>query len=93
MARACVILAAGQGTRMKSATPKVMHAVAGLPILGHVIAAARGAGAERIVVVVAPGAEEVKAFAAKHGVQTAVQNVEEQIGPALRGRSAGIDRI
>jgi len=84
MARACVILAAGQGTRMKSATPKVMHAVAGLPILGHVIAAARGAGAERIVVVVAPGAEEVKAFAAKHGVQTAVQDQQLGTGHAAR---------
>ena len=61
MARAAVILAAGLGTRMKSAKPKVMHPIAGLPILGHVIAAARGAGAERIVVVIAPGAVDVKA--------------------------------
>ena len=44
---AVIVLAAGQGTRMKSAKAKVMHAVAGLPILGHVMAAARGAGAER----------------------------------------------
>ena len=41
---------------MKSAKPKVMHAVAGLPILGHVIAAMRGAGVARIVVVTAPDA-------------------------------------
>ncbi|MEI9995225.1 MAG: bifunctional UDP-N-acetylglucosamine diphosphorylase/glucosamine-1-phosphate N-acetyltransferase GlmU [Rhizomicrobium sp.] len=84
MARACIILAAGQGTRMKSATPKVMHAVAGLPILGHVIAAARGAGAERIVVVIAPGAAEVKAFAEKLGAETAVQDKQLGTGHAAR---------
>ena len=44
-----IILAAGQGTRMKSAKPKVMHAVAGRPILGHVLAAMRAAGIERLV--------------------------------------------
>src|SRR4029079_3757421 len=78
MTRAAVILAAGQGTRMKSAKPKVMHAIAGLPILGHVIAAARGAGAERIVVVMAPGAKAVKDFAAAVGVETVVQ--DRQLG-------------
>ena len=50
MNKAAVILAAGQGTRMKSATPKVLHKVAGLPMLGHVITAVRGAGVDRIVV-------------------------------------------
>ncbi len=84
MARASVILAAGQGTRMKSAKPKVMHAIAGLPILGHVIAAARGAGAERIVVVAAPGADEVKAFAAQHGAETVEQDRQLGTGHAAR---------
>ena len=78
MARAAIILAAGQGTRMKSAKAKVMHAIAGLPILGHVIAAARGAGAERIVVVLAPGAVDVEAFALRHGAETVVQ--DKQLG-------------
>jgi bifunctional UDP-N-acetylglucosamine pyrophosphorylase/glucosamine-1-phosphate N-acetyltransferase len=77
-ARAGIILAAGQGTRMKSAKPKVMHEVAGLPILGHVIAAVRGADVERIVVVIAPGAEEVRAFAAGQGAQSVVQ--DKQLG-------------
>ena len=45
MTKAAVILAAGTGTRMKSALPKVLHKVAGLPLLGHVIGgAARAAG-------------------------------------------------
>ena len=39
MSKAAIILAAGQGTRMKSALPKVLHKVAGLPLLGHVVAA------------------------------------------------------
>ena len=78
MARAAVILAAGMGTRMKSAMPKVMHAVAGRPILGHVIAAMRGAGIERIVVVRAPGMDEVSAYAQSLGAETVVQ--DKQLG-------------
>ena len=50
MSKAAIILAAGQGTRMKSALPKVLHKVAGLPLLGHVIAALKGAGVDKIVV-------------------------------------------
>jgi len=53
MATAAIILAAGQGTRMKSSLPKVLHKVAGLPMLGHVVKALRGAGVDRIVVVTA----------------------------------------
>ena len=77
-ARAGIILAAGQGTRMKSARPKVLHEVAGLPLLGHVIAAMKGAGISRIVVVTAPGADEVRAFAAAQGAQCVVQ--DKQLG-------------
>ncbi|HEY4943188.1 MAG TPA: bifunctional UDP-N-acetylglucosamine diphosphorylase/glucosamine-1-phosphate N-acetyltransferase GlmU [Rhizomicrobium sp.] len=78
MARASVILAAGQGTRMKSATPKVLHKVAGLPILGHVIAAMKGAGISRIVVVSAPGMEDVRAYASAQGALNAIQ--DQQLG-------------
>ena len=51
-ARAAIILAAGQGTRMKSPLPKVMHAVGGRPMMDWSIALAREVGAERIVAVV-----------------------------------------
>ncbi|GAB4354697.1 MAG: bifunctional UDP-N-acetylglucosamine diphosphorylase/glucosamine-1-phosphate N-acetyltransferase GlmU [Oricola sp.] len=63
MARSCltIILAAGQGTRMKSALPKVLHRVAGLPMAAHVAATARAAGSEDIAVVVGHGATDVRA--------------------------------
>ncbi|MDE2181478.1 MAG: bifunctional UDP-N-acetylglucosamine diphosphorylase/glucosamine-1-phosphate N-acetyltransferase GlmU [Alphaproteobacteria bacterium] len=97
MARAGIILAAGQGTRMKSATPKVMHLVAGLPILGHVIAAMRAAGVERIVVVTHREGDAVRAYAAKQGAESAIQ--EPQLGtghaaacaaPSLAGFSGAV---
>jgi bifunctional UDP-N-acetylglucosamine pyrophosphorylase / glucosamine-1-phosphate N-acetyltransferase len=78
MAKAGIILAAGEGKRMKSAKPKVMHAVAGLPLVGHVIAAMRAAGIEKIVVVTAPAHDEVRAFAEKLGAEAAVQ--DKQLG-------------
>ena len=56
-----VILAAGKGTRMRSSLPKVMHAIAGTPMLGHVISAARRIAADTIHVVVGHGADHVKA--------------------------------
>ncbi len=49
---AVVVLAAGGGTRMRSSTPKVLHQLAGRTLLGHVLAAARGAGPDHLVVVV-----------------------------------------
>jgi bifunctional UDP-N-acetylglucosamine pyrophosphorylase/glucosamine-1-phosphate N-acetyltransferase len=54
-----VILAAGEGTRMKSATPKVLHAVAGRSLLGHVIEAAATLEPHHLVVVVGHGRDEV----------------------------------
>jgi bifunctional UDP-N-acetylglucosamine pyrophosphorylase/glucosamine-1-phosphate N-acetyltransferase len=60
-----VILAAGEGTRMKSATPKVLHAVAGRSMLGHVLASVASAGIDEAAVVVGPGREDVAAAARK----------------------------
>ncbi len=60
-----LILAAGQGTRMHSDLPKVLHPVAGRPMLDWVIDAALGAGAERAVVVVGEQAERVREAAAR----------------------------
>ncbi|MGC9359984.1 MAG: bifunctional UDP-N-acetylglucosamine diphosphorylase/glucosamine-1-phosphate N-acetyltransferase GlmU [Anaerolineae bacterium] len=57
---AAVILAAGQGTRMRSDHPKVLHEVLGRPMVLWSLDAARGAGAERIVLVIGVGADQVR---------------------------------
>src|SRR5690242_164256 len=49
---AVIVLAAGEGTRMKSSTPKVLHRIGGRTLVGHAIAAARAAGPEHLAVVV-----------------------------------------
>ena len=60
-APAAIVLAAGQGTRMRSRIPKVLHPLAGRPMLAHVLDALRSAGIERTVVVTGHGADAVEA--------------------------------
>jgi bifunctional UDP-N-acetylglucosamine pyrophosphorylase/glucosamine-1-phosphate N-acetyltransferase len=71
---------------MKSAKPKVMHAVAGRPILGHVMAAMRAAGIERLVVVTAADAEETRAYAKAEGAECIIQ--EPQLGTGHAANAA-----
>jgi len=73
-----VILAAGQGSRMKSSLPKVLHKVAGRSMLHHVIATAQTLGAAGIHGVIGHGAEQVKAACADHNVSWVMQ--EQQLG-------------
>ncbi|HEV7819639.1 MAG TPA: NTP transferase domain-containing protein, partial [Burkholderiales bacterium] len=73
-----VILAAGMGKRMNSARPKVLHPVAGRPLLAHVIDTARQLRPRRLVVVVGHGAEAVRAAVAAPDVEFVVQ--ERQLG-------------
>jgi bifunctional UDP-N-acetylglucosamine pyrophosphorylase/glucosamine-1-phosphate N-acetyltransferase len=61
MALDIVIMAAGKGTRMKSKRPKVLHPLAGRPLLQHVLDTAAGLGADGIVVITGHGADEVEA--------------------------------
>ncbi len=75
---AVIILAAGQGTRMKSALHKVLHPIAGRPMLLHLLATVETLGVERKVVVVGAGREQVEAAVAGHGVDIVVQ--AEQLG-------------
>ncbi|MDH3870082.1 MAG: NTP transferase domain-containing protein, partial [Desulfuromonadales bacterium] len=75
---AAVILAAGQGTRMKSQLPKVLHPVAGRPMLSHVVKTARSLGATPIVPVIGHGAEQVRQVLAEELLTFALQ--EEQLG-------------
>lgn len=85
----CVIMAAGKGTRMKSALPKVLHAVAGLPLINHVIRAAETLHPDQIVVVVGPGQEAVAAAAAPH--VTALQANQAGTGDAVKSGLASVD--
>ena len=57
--RTVVVLAAGEGKRMRSALPKVLHPLLGRTLLGHVLAAAAGLAADRVIVVVGAGADQV----------------------------------
>jgi bifunctional UDP-N-acetylglucosamine pyrophosphorylase/glucosamine-1-phosphate N-acetyltransferase len=77
-----VVLAAGEGTRMKSALPKVLHPVAGLPMVAHVARAAVAAGASDVALVVGNGAEAVGAAAEAHapGARSFVQT--QRLGTA-----------
>jgi bifunctional UDP-N-acetylglucosamine pyrophosphorylase/glucosamine-1-phosphate N-acetyltransferase len=90
MSIAAIILAAGQGTRMKSARPKVLHAIAGLPMLGHVVAALKSAGVARLVVVTAPAAEAVRAYAASLGCESVIQDKQLGSGHAARAAHAAL---
>ena len=65
---AAVLLAAGQGTRMKSNLPKVLHPLAGKPMLWHTLQAINQASTEKPVVVVGHGAEQVKGFVGESAV-------------------------
>ncbi len=64
-ARTClaIVLAAGEGTRMRSAVPKVLHAIAGRSLIAHVLAAIAEAGIADTAVVIGPGQEAVAAEA------------------------------
>ncbi|HLV76438.1 MAG TPA: bifunctional UDP-N-acetylglucosamine diphosphorylase/glucosamine-1-phosphate N-acetyltransferase GlmU [Marinobacter sp.] len=73
-----VILAAGQGSRMKSALPKVLHPVAGKPMLHHVIETAKQLGAEKIHTVIGHGADQVRASLQDDSVHWVLQT--EQLG-------------
>jgi bifunctional UDP-N-acetylglucosamine pyrophosphorylase/glucosamine-1-phosphate N-acetyltransferase len=84
-----VILAAGQGTRMKSAVPKVLHDVCGWPLVDWVIHAARGARAERIVVVGGPDRALEGRLPAD--VELAVQAEQRGTGDAVRAAASHID--
>ena len=73
-----VILAAGQGKRMRSELPKVAHPLAGRPLLQHVVDSARELGPRRLCVVVGHGADAVKSRIDAPGIVWAVQ--ERQLG-------------
>ncbi|MGA9874219.1 MAG: bifunctional UDP-N-acetylglucosamine diphosphorylase/glucosamine-1-phosphate N-acetyltransferase GlmU [Solirubrobacteraceae bacterium] len=84
-----VILAAGQGTRMRSATPKVLHELCGIPMVLWPVRAALAAGAARVVVVDSP-ARTLEAVLPE-GVELAVQLQSDGTGGAVRAAAELID--
>ncbi|MGW0927282.1 bifunctional UDP-N-acetylglucosamine diphosphorylase/glucosamine-1-phosphate N-acetyltransferase GlmU [Streptomyces sp. NPDC002644] len=83
---AVVVLAAGEGTRMRSATPKVLHTLCGRSLVGHVLAASRELEPENLVVVVGHAREQVTGHLAEAdaAVRTAVQEEQNGTGHAVR---------
>ncbi len=77
-----VILAAGQGTRMKSNLPKTLHTVCGKPLIGHVADVMRAAGAHRVVAVVSPAIAEMPELKAAIGDDVAIAIQTEALGTA-----------
>jgi len=74
-----VILAAGEGTRMRSDLPKALHKVGGFPMLAHVLAAAAALEAERQVIVIGAGGDEVAEAARRHApALRAVEQLERR---------------
>ena len=94
--RSClsIILAAGEGTRMKSRKPKVLHEVAGLPIVAHVAAAARAAGAGDLALVVGHAGEEVRKAAERLAAPPEIFVQAERLGTghAVLAARAAIER-
>jgi bifunctional UDP-N-acetylglucosamine pyrophosphorylase/glucosamine-1-phosphate N-acetyltransferase len=79
-----VILAAGTGKRMRSALPKVLHPLAGRPLLSHVIDTARALKPARLVVVIGHGADQVRAAVAAPDVRFVVQEAQLGTGHAVQ---------
>ncbi|MDP6269704.1 MAG: NTP transferase domain-containing protein, partial [Alphaproteobacteria bacterium] len=78
---AVIVLAAGKGTRMESDLPKVLHPLAGRPLIGHVMATLAELGPARMVAVVGPGMEDVAEAVAP--AQVVIQDPQLGTGHAV----------
>ncbi|HFD79698.1 MAG TPA: UDP-N-acetylglucosamine diphosphorylase/glucosamine-1-phosphate N-acetyltransferase, partial [Gammaproteobacteria bacterium] len=90
MGLSVVILAAGQGTRMKSALPKVLHPLGGVPLLQHVIRTARALSPASIRVVYGHGGEQVPQALSQAGVEWVLQEEQKGTGHAVEQAMPGI---
>ena len=77
-----LVLAAGQGTRMKSDIPKVLHEIAGLPMIAHVMETAQTSGLKDAALVVAPGMDDVETVARVTYPEAGVYVQKQQLGTA-----------
>lgn len=91
-----IILAAGQGTRMKSDRPKVLHPLAGKPLLGHVLDTASGLHPQRIVVVHGHGGDQVRQAFSDYPIEWVEQAQQLGTGHAVKQAEAlvsGLDKV
>ena len=88
MQAVAIVLAAGEGTRMRSALPKVAHEVLGVPLVRWVVDAVRGAGIERIVTVVGHGGDAVSPLVPD--TETVVQHAQLGTGDAVRSAAGAL---
>ncbi len=80
---ACIILAAGEGTRLKSKRPKALQPLCGKPLVLHAIDAAKQAQADPVVVVIGAGPDQMQAVLEGHEVQTVYQAQRKGTGHAV----------
>lgn len=93
---AVIILAAGEGTRMKSTLPKVLHPIGGAPLLGHAMRAASGAGASETVVVIRHQRDRVAAFIEDYSVRSEIAcrtADQDEIKGTGRAVECGLDAL
>lgn len=83
MSLAVITLAAGKGSRMKSDLPKVLHPIAGLPLLGHVLKTAMSLNAATQLVVIGHGADQVRDAFADNDIRWALQAEQKGTGHAV----------
>jgi bifunctional UDP-N-acetylglucosamine pyrophosphorylase/glucosamine-1-phosphate N-acetyltransferase len=88
---AIIILAAGKGTRMKSDMPKVLHPIAGVPMIKHIISTAESLNPKHIIVVLAPNMDDVAAVVAPHKV--AIQREQLGTGDAVKSAISALDKF
>ena len=80
---ACILLAAGEGKRMKSPLPKVLHTLDGKPMVHAVVRAARAADVKDIIAVIGHGAGKVRPVLKRYRVDTVLQDVQRGTGHAV----------
>lgn len=89
---AVIVLAAGEGTRMKSATPKVLHPLGGRPLVGHALRAARSTGPGHLVLVLRHQAERVRAALAADFPEARVA-LQDEVPGTGRAVQCGLDAL
>ncbi len=85
---AVIVLAAGEGTRMKSSVPKVLHEIAGLPMLGHVLATAHSLSANHVITVLRHDREKIENYISQHFPSTEIALQDEVPGTGRAAEAA-----